>query len=51
MINGLPKQYRHKYEKELGWDEKLVIFAAKAVGSAVLFFLFAVGVDIYRFFH
>jgi len=47
MIGRLPKKYRHKYTKELNWDEALVYFAVKAVGGVVVFFMFALGVDVY----
>lgn len=47
----LKKEYRHKYKKELGWDEKLLRFVIKAVGSAALFFVAAIGIDAYHFFH
>lgn len=49
MISRIPKKHRHKYKKELGWDEELVRFAVKVVGSASLFFLAAIGLDIYTF--
>lgn len=51
MFDRLPKDYKHKYKRELGWDEELIRFAAKIVGSAALFFAIAVGVDAYRFLH
>ncbi|MBI2439346.1 MAG: hypothetical protein HYV45_01945 [Candidatus Moranbacteria bacterium] len=47
----LKAEHRKKYKKKLGWDEELIRFAVKIVGSAALFFLFAVGVDVYRFFY
>lgn len=47
----LKKEYRDKYKKKLGWDEELLRFAFKAVGSAVLFFTIAVGVDVYQFLY
>ncbi|MGK2848607.1 MAG: hypothetical protein ACSLEX_00870 [Minisyncoccota bacterium] len=43
------KKYKKKYKKKLGWDEELARFVVKIVGSTVLFFLIAVGVDVYRF--
>lgn len=49
MISRIPKQHRHKYKKERGMDEELVIFAVKVVGSASLFFVAALGLDIYTF--
>jgi hypothetical protein len=51
MINRIPKQYRRKYEKKQGWDEELIRFTVKIVGSAALFFLAAIGLDVYRLFH
>ncbi|NCQ06563.1 MAG: hypothetical protein GW815_03335 [Candidatus Moranbacteria bacterium] len=45
----LTKEHKKKYQKELGWDEKLIRFAAKTVGSIALVFLTAVGMDIYHF--
>lgn len=51
MFNRLPKKYKKKYKKQLGWDEELVIFAAKIVGSTALVFLAAAGVDIYHLVH
>jgi len=47
----LKKEYREKYKKKLGWDEELVQFAFKTVGSAVLFFVIAIGLDVYQFFY
>ena len=35
------RKYKHKYKKELTWDEALVRFAVKVVGLAVLFFMVA----------
>lgn len=51
MISRIPKKHRHKYKKGLGWDEKLLHFAVKVVGSAALLFTCAIGMDIYRLFH
>lgn len=51
MISRLPKKYRKKYKKQLGWDEELVIFAFKVVGSTALVFIVAAGVDIYDLIH
>ncbi|MFZ2300101.1 MAG: hypothetical protein WAW00_03140 [Candidatus Moraniibacteriota bacterium] len=47
----MKKEYKKKYNRKLGWDEELVCFAAKIVGSAALFFIIAVGVDAYRLLH
>lgn len=51
MINRLPKKYREKYKKKRGWDEELVIFVFKIVGSTALVFIVAAGVDIYDMIH
>lgn len=51
MIHRLPKEYRHKYKKKLGWDEELILFVFKIVGSAALVFIVAAGVDIYHLIH
>lgn len=51
MINRVPKKYRQKYNKKRGWDEELVLFAVKTVGSAALFLVVAFGMDAYRLFH
>ncbi|MDD2766974.1 MAG: hypothetical protein PHH40_04450 [Candidatus Moranbacteria bacterium] len=47
----LKKEYKEKYKKKLGWDEKLIRFAFKAVGSAVLLFTIAIGLDVYQFLY
>jgi hypothetical protein len=44
-------KYKHKYKKELTWDEALVSFVVKAVGITVLFFIIAAGADVYRLSH
>ena len=51
MINRLPRGYRKKYKRKLGWDEEIIRFAMKVVGSASLFFVIAVGIDAYRLLH
>lgn len=51
MMGRLPKAYREKYKRARSWDEDLVFFAVKAVGSAALFFLIAIGIDVYRFLY
>lgn len=47
----MKKGYKHKYQKTLGWDEELIRFAAKIVGSAALFFVIAIGMDMYHYLH
>jgi|GEM_PF-2057700 len=51
MINRLPKKVREKYKRKLGWDEELVLFVMKVVGSTILFFVMAISVDIYQLVH
>lgn len=51
MLHRLPKQYREKYKKKRGWDEELVVFAVKVVGSTALLFIVAAGVDVYHFIY
>lgn len=45
----LTKEQKKKYQKERGWDEKLIQFAFKVVGSVAFLFFTAVGIDIYHF--
>jgi len=47
----LKKEYREKYKKKLGWDEELIFFVFKTVGSLALVFIVAVGIDMYHFLH
>ncbi|MDP3957011.1 MAG: hypothetical protein Q8Q10_00725 [bacterium] len=42
---------RKKYKRKLGYDEKLLHFVVKVVGSAALFFIAAIGMDMYHIFH
>lgn len=51
MIHRLPRKYRHKYKRKLGWDEELVVFVVKVVGSTALLFIVAAGVDVYHLMH
>lgn len=51
MFRRLPKRYREKYKKKRGWDEELVVFAVKVVGSTALMFIVAGGVDVYHLMH
>lgn len=45
------RKYKHKYKKEFTWDEALVYFAVKVIGLAVLFFVVAASMDVYRLSH
>ena len=47
----MKKEHKKKYKKNLGWDEELLHFVIKAVGSAALFFVVAIGMDAYRLLH
>lgn len=40
-----------KYKRKLGFDEKLLHFVVKIVGSAALFFMAAIGMDMYHLFY
>lgn len=51
MLNRLPKHYREKYKKKRGWDEELIFFVFKLVGSTALIIFVAAGVDIYHLIH
>lgn len=42
---------KKKYKRQLGLDEEIVLFAVKVVGSTVLFFVVATGLDVYRLMH
>jgi hypothetical protein len=45
------RKYKNKYKKELTWDETLVYFVVKVVGLTALFFIVAIGADVYRLSH
>lgn len=47
----MKKEYKKKYNAKRSWDEELLYFAVKVVGSAALFFIAAIGVDTYRLLH
>lgn len=51
MISRLPKKYKKKYQRKLGWDEEILFFVMKVVGSTTLVFVVAAGVDIYQLMH
>lgn len=51
MFHRLPKRYRQKYKKARGWDEEIVFFVVKVVGSTALVFIVAAGVDVYHLMH
>jgi hypothetical protein len=51
MINRLPKKYQKKYKRERSWDEELIMFAFKVVGSTALVFIVAAGMDVYHLLH
>ncbi len=51
MISRIPRKYRHKYKKKHSWDEELTFFVFKLVTTTVLFFVVAVGADVYHLFH
>ncbi|MFZ2187063.1 MAG: hypothetical protein WAV46_00300 [Candidatus Moraniibacteriota bacterium] len=49
----LRKKHAPKKEpsRKLSRDEEVMRFVMKAVGSAALFFVVAIGMDAYHFFH
>ncbi len=47
MIRRIPKKYRHKYAKPASFDTEIVAFAIKVVGPVALFFVAAIGLDVY----
>ncbi len=47
MIRRIPKKYRHKYAKPTSFDTEIVTFALKVVGPVALFFVAAIGLDVY----
>lgn len=47
----MKKSLKEKYKKELGWDEKVFLFALKVTGSTGLFLIGAASADAYRFFY
>lgn len=51
MFRRLPKKYRKKYKKQRGWDEEILVFVVKIVGSTALLFIVAAGVDVYHLMH
>ncbi len=51
MIHRLPKKHKEKYKKERSWDEELIYFAFKVVGSTVLMFVVSAGLDVYHLMH
>ncbi|MBP6929646.1 MAG: hypothetical protein KBB77_01790 [Candidatus Moranbacteria bacterium] len=51
MIHRLPKKYKEKYQKTRTWDEDLIFFVFKIIGSAALLFIVAGGLDIYHLMH
>lgn len=42
---------RKKYKRKRSWDEEVIHFAIKIVGSAVFFFIISAGMDVYHLFH
>ncbi len=47
MIRRIPKKYRQKYAQQRGVDTELLVFAFKVVGPVALFFMAAIGLDVY----
>lgn len=42
---------KKKYKKPLGWDEEILLFVMKVVGSTALLFIVAAGIDVYHLMH
>lgn len=42
---------KKKYKRQLGWDEEILLFVMKVVGSTALLFIVAAGVDVYHLMH
>ncbi len=51
MIRRLPKKYRSKYARPKSVAVEIVFFACKVVGPVALFFIAAIGMDVYSFVH
>lgn len=42
---------KKKYKRQLSWDEEIVFFVMKVIGSTALLFIVAAGVDVYHLMH
>lgn len=51
MLHRVPKKVREKYKKARGWDEEILFFVVKVVGSTALMLIVAAGVDVYHLMH
>lgn len=51
MFFLLSAEYKKKYARKRDWDVMLFHFSAKLLGPLLLFFLVAVGMDVYRLLH
>lgn len=47
----MKKEYKDKYKRKLTRDEETLQFAIKAVSTAALFFVVAIGMDVFHLFH
>ena len=47
MMRRIPKKYRHKYAKPMPFETEIVTFALKVIGPVALFFVAAIGLDVY----
>lgn len=45
------KNMQKKYKRKLGWDEEIVLFVVKVVGSTALLVIVAAGIDVYHLMH
>ena len=50
MIQRLPWEYREKYARPRGLGGQILFFAFKVIGPVALFFIAAIGLDVYSLF-
>ena len=50
MIQRLPRKYREKYARPRGLGGQILFFAFKVIGPVALFFIAAIGLDVYSLF-
>lgn len=50
MIQRLPREYREKYARPMGIGGQVLLFAFRVIGPIALFFIVAIGLDVYSLF-
>jgi hypothetical protein len=50
MLQRLPKKYRVQYERPRSVAGQVLFFAFKIIGPVALFFIAAIGMDVYALF-